>query len=111
MISTITKIKNHVKSITFDQGSEFKKYEWIKNCIGTEIYFCEPASPHQKGCIENGNGNIRIEFQRNYDAEKLKQRHVDKVIKSINNRPLKCLGYCTPLEIFQIELIKDNSHV
>lgn len=27
LISTITKIKNHIKSITFDQGSEFKKYE------------------------------------------------------------------------------------
>jgi IS30 family transposase len=110
LISKITKIKNHVKSITFDQGSEFKKYEWIKSCIGADIYFCEPASPHQKGCIENGNANIRIEFQRDYDAEKLKQRHVEKVIKNINDKPLKCLGYKTPTEEFytSIRIIKDG---
>lgn len=100
----ITKIKDYVKSITFDQGSEFKKYEWIKNCIGTEIYFCEPASPHQKGSIENANGNIRIEFQRDYDAERLKQRHLNNVIKNINNRPMKCLNYLTPNEVFEKEM-------
>ena len=101
LIQTIAKIKNHVRSITFDQGSEFKKYQWIKDCVEADIYFCEPASPYQKGAIENGNGNIRIEFQRNYNAEKLKQRCVDMVIKNINNRPLKCLNYRTPNEIFE----------
>lgn len=85
MISTVKNIKNYVKSITFDQGSEFKKYDWIKDCLDTKIYFCEPASPHQKGAIENANGNIRIEFQRDYDTENLKQRYIDKVIKNINN--------------------------
>lgn len=28
LISTVKKIKKHLKSITFDQGSEFNKYEW-----------------------------------------------------------------------------------
>lgn len=100
LISTISKIKHHVRSIIFDQGSEFRKYEWIKDCIGADIYFCEPASPEQKGCIENGNGNIRIEFQRDYDIKQLKQKSIDKVIKSINNRPMKCLDYLTPSELF-----------
>lgn len=49
LISTISKIKQHVKSITFDQGSEFQKYDCIRNCIGADIYFCEPAFPYQKG--------------------------------------------------------------
>lgn len=104
LISTITKIKDHVKSITFDQGSEFKKYEWIKSCIGADIYFCEPASPHQKGCIENANGNIRIEFQRDYDTKMLKQHYLNNVIKNINNRPMKCLNYLTPNEVFEKEI-------
>lgn len=101
LISTISKIKQHVKSITFDQGSEFQRYEWIKNCIGTDIYFCEPASPYQKGAVENGNANIRIEFQRDYDVENLKQHQIYKVIDNINNRPLKCLDYLSPKEIFE----------
>lgn len=78
LINTITKIKKHLKSITFDQGSEFKNYEWIKNCIGADIYFCNPASPHQKGSIENANGNLRIEFPRNYDVENLKQQYIKR---------------------------------
>lgn len=106
LINTITKIKNYIKSITFDQGSEFKKYEWIKNYIGADIYFCEPSSPYQKGAIENGNGNIRIEFQRDCNAENIRQRHIDRVIKSINNRPLKCLGYMMPTEEFHKYIFK-----
>ena len=101
IITAMKKLKKHVKSITFDQGIEFSKYQWIKDCINTEIYFCDPASPHQKGAIENGNGLIRIEFQRDYEAGKLKQREIDKVIKEINNRPFKCLGFYTPMEAFQ----------
>ncbi|HLB42366.1 MAG TPA: IS30 family transposase [Gammaproteobacteria bacterium] len=100
LISTVKNIKHLVKSITFDQGSEFKKYEWIKKCLETNIYFCEPASPHQKGAIENGNATIRIVFQRDYEVEKLKQRYINSVIKNINNRPMKCLYYKTPAELF-----------
>jgi transposase, IS30 family len=101
LISTIKKFKKHLKSITFDQGSEFNKYQWIKECFGTEIYFCEPASPYQKGAIENGNGVIRAELPRSYDMATLKQKHVAQLVNEINNRPLKCLGYKTPQEIFQ----------
>lgn len=98
IINVLKKIKNRIKSITFDQGVEFSKYQWIKECIKTDIYFCDPASPHQKGSIENGNGVLRVEFQRDYNADKLKQHTVNNIIPIINNRPLKCLGYQTPLE-------------
>ncbi len=101
LISTVKKIKKHLKSITFDQGSEFNKYEWINECFGTKIYFCKPALPYQKGAVENGNGVIRAELPRNYDIAKLKQKHLSKLIEEINNRPLKCLGYKTPQEMFQ----------
>lgn len=101
LISTVKKIKKHLKSITFDQGSEFNKYEWINECFGTKIYFCKPASPYQKGAVENGNGVIRVELPRNFDIATLKQKHISLLIEEINNRPLKCLGYKTPQEMFQ----------
>ncbi|OGT45135.1 MAG: hypothetical protein A3E83_07610 [Gammaproteobacteria bacterium RIFCSPHIGHO2_12_FULL_41_20] len=100
LISTVKNIKKHIKSITFDQGSEFNKYQWIKDCIDTDIYFCKPASPYQKGAVENGNGVIRAELPREYDVAKLKQKHIADIISEINNRPLKCLGYQTPQETF-----------
>lgn len=101
LISTVKKLKKYLKSITFDQGSEFNKHQWIKECFGTDIYFCTPASPYQKGAVENGNGVIRVELPRNYDVAKLKQKHVAQLVSEINSRPLKCLGYKTPQEIFQ----------
>jgi IS30 family transposase len=100
LISTVRNIKEQIKSITFDQGSEFKKYPWIKDCLGANIYFCEPASPYQKGAIENINGVIRTELPREFDITHLKERTLTKIINRINNRPLKCLNYQTPAELF-----------
>jgi IS30 family transposase len=37
----------------FEQGSEFQKFKWIKDCLNTDIYFCHPALPQKKGAIEN----------------------------------------------------------
>jgi IS30 family transposase len=109
LISTVKNIKKHIKSITFDQGSEFNKYQWIKDCIDTDIYFCKPASPYQKGAVENGNGVIRAELPREYDIAKLKQKHIAELIREINNRPLKCLGYKTPQEIFLVSVCEQEN--
>jgi IS30 family transposase len=100
LISTMKNIKKYIKSITFDQGSEFNKYQRIKDCIDADIYFCKPASPYQKGAVENGNGVIRAELPREYDVTKLRQKDIANIIDEINNRPLKCLDYKTPQEIF-----------
>lgn len=100
IIRTINKIKQHVKSITFDQGSEFKKYDWIKNCVGADVYFCEPSSPHQKGAVENVNGVMRIEYPRSHDIAAEKQITISKKVQEINSRPLKCLGFQSPAEVF-----------
>ena len=100
LISTIKGMKSSIKSITFDQGSEFRKYIWIRDCLAADIYFCEPASPHQKGSIENGNGVIRTVLLREYALDALKQREINAIIKNINGRPLKCLQFKTPAEVF-----------
>mgnify|MGYP000533650447 CR=1 FL=1 len=100
IISSMKKLKPHIKSITFDQGSEFMKYQWLKDCLDADIYFCDPASPHQKGSIENVNGVLRVEFPRNINLELIKQKEISKISKKINERPLKCLSYKTPEEVF-----------
>jgi transposase, IS30 family len=100
LISTITNIKNQVKSITFDQGSEFMRFNWIRSCLEADIYFCDPGRPEQKGSVENGNGVIRVELPRNFNIDELKQKDITAVTREINNRPLKCLDYRTPQELF-----------
>jgi IS30 family transposase len=48
-----------VHSITTDNGSEFAKHEYIAKRLQTTIYFTDPYSSWQKGCIENTNKLIR----------------------------------------------------
>ena len=100
LISTVKGYKSYINSITFDQGSEFQRYDWIRGCLETEIYFCEPGAPEQKGAVENVNGVIRVEFPRSLDIDDVKQDEISKVAAEINERPLKCLGYKTPKEVF-----------
>ena len=100
LISTVKNLKKAMHSITFDQGSEFQKYSWIRDCLETDIYFCHPASPHEKGAIENGNGVIRVELPRDVNLDGLKQKDIMRITEEINNRPLKCLNYQTPAERF-----------
>jgi len=100
LITTLKTLKAFIHFMTFDQGSEFMKYGLLKDCLDTEIYFCDPASPQQKGAIENGNGVISSELPRQYDLDSLSQNEITQLIDEINGRPLKCLGYRTPKEVF-----------
>jgi len=102
LLNQLKRFKSHVHSITFDQGSEFLKYRWLQACLGTTIYFCDPGSPHQKGGVENINGVIRVLLPRETPIEAISQTKLDKLVKEINSRPLKCLDYQTPQEVFDV---------
>src|SRR5207247_10230497 len=43
------------KSLTWDQGWEMKNHTQISVATDLEIYFCDPASPWQRGSNENTN--------------------------------------------------------
>jgi IS30 family transposase len=51
--------KDHVHSITTDNGMEFAKHEYIAKRLTTSVYFADPYSSWQKGAIENMNKLIR----------------------------------------------------
>ena len=46
-------IKNHIYTITSDNGSEFAAYEKIENKLGIKFYFCDPYSSWQRGLNEH----------------------------------------------------------
>jgi transposase, IS30 family len=100
IISAVSKYKDTFKSITFDQGSEFMRYDLVKSCLDASIYFCNPSSPYQKGSLENVNAVLRCHFPRSKDIKDIEEVFVKKVCREINNRPMKCLNYLTPLEVF-----------
>lgn len=100
IIKALTMIKKQVVSITFDQGTEFSDFELIKSCLNTDVYFCTPASPNEKGGIENRNGVLRTVYPRDHDMASVSQADIDSVLESINSRPMLCLDYESPKTVF-----------
>ncbi|MFA5624141.1 MAG: IS30 family transposase, partial [Bradymonadales bacterium] len=56
----------------------------------------------QRGSNENLNGLIRWDFPKGFDFRNLSSKELDEIVKRINNRPRKCLGWKTPEEVFKV---------
>lgn len=85
-----------VASITFDNGVENIRYQEL----GITSYFCNPYHSWEKGSIEQGIGQIRSYIPKKADLKNYSHRHIEAIIDLLNNRPMKCLDYKTPNEIF-----------
>ena len=81
-----------VKSISFDNGSEFSEFHEMEKRLNTLVYFAQPHKPWQRGTNENTNDILRFFFPKGFDFRTISQDDVDYVVDLINNRPRKCLG-------------------
>jgi len=88
------------RSITFDRGGEFAAYQNMKDKLGSDIWFCDPHSPWQRGTVENTNGILRRDMPRKSDIADYTNRDIEMIQLLINSTPRKCLGYKTPTEAF-----------
>ena len=89
-----------VKTITFDNGSEFAGHEKMAEALPTSIYFAAPYSSYQRGTNENTNGLIRRYLPKGTPFGGLTDQQVRQIEEDLNNRPRKILGYQTPYEVF-----------
>lgn len=95
-------------SSTYDNGNTFAYYELTEKELDMDIYFAYPYHSWERGTNENTNGLLRQFFPKKTPFAKVRQRDIDKVVKLINNRPRKRLGYLTPHEVFNnINCIKN----
>jgi len=92
------------RSLTQDNGPEFFEHHQL-NPMGVDTYFCHPHSPWQKGGIENTNGRIRRYIPRGTDPDSFSEKDIDDLADRLNATPRKCLGFLTPAEAFQIQLL------
>ncbi len=91
----------YIKTITTDNGSEFAKHEAIsKGLKGISVYFADPYSSWQKGCIENANKLIRQYIPKNMDFSLISQDFVKSIQYKINARPRKKLNFDSPKKVF-----------
>ena len=83
------------QTLTLDNGLENRYHEQL----GLPVYFCDPYSSWQKPGVENANKMIRRYLPKGTDLGNYSSQYVTMVIRKINQKPRKSLGYRTPLEV------------
>lgn len=91
-----------VRTLTFDNGTEFRDHETMSEELGAQVYFADPYSAYQRGSNEQVNGLLRRYLPKGTSFKHLTQERLDRIVQEINDRPRKCLGYRTPNEVFQL---------
>ena len=96
------------KSLTWDQGHEMANHAQIRLATDLDIYFCDPASPWQRGSNENTNGLLRQYFPKGTDLSGYHPDYLEYVSAEMNQRPRMTLGWRTPAEALN-QLLSESS--
>ncbi len=100
IIRLLSEHRSKVKTLTFDNGSEFVMHEKIARALEAETYFANPYSSWERGINENTNGLLRQYFPKQTDFRDVSWQQVKAAVDALNNRPRKTRGYLTPNQIF-----------
>jgi IS30 family transposase len=93
------------KSITADNGSEFSQLSDLEKYTDTLIYFAHPFASCERGTNENHNGLIRRFIPKGTKIEDYSAEAIAWVENWCNTLPRKILGYLTPNQMFEQQLM------
>lgn len=102
--TVITALKKHItklptelrQSLTWDRGGEMGAHRQFTIDTNVAVYFCDPASPWQRGSNENTNGLLRQYFRPGVNLRDFSQADLNALARRLNERPRKTLGFQTP---------------
>ncbi len=104
--------KKIFKTMTTDNGHEFLNYDNIERSKKdrrrkrTKVYYTDPYSSWQKGMNENCNGILRRFIPKGIDLNKITKEKLEEVLKKINGKPRKILGFMSADKRFEEEIMK-----
>lgn len=92
--------KRKRKTFTLDNGPEFADWERLEKKSGMTVYFAYPHHFWERGTNENTNGLLRQYFPRAFDFNLITPAELTEVVRRLNNRERKRLGFLSPRQIF-----------
>lgn len=99
IIHLIRKHNLRFTTITADNGTEFHAYPVVEKQTGVKFYFAYPYHSWERGTNENTNGLIRQYLPKRTSMAHITQYDCNAIMKKLNNRPRKRLGFKTPEEV------------
>jgi len=104
MNKKLQNVKHLIKTIAFDNGTEFTNHAKLLPKSDRKVYFCNAYSPWQKPLIEKINSMIHRVYSKSADIKTLTKKKLQEVEDFLNNLPRKILGYKTPNEVWEESL-------
>lgn len=95
-----------LKTLTVDHGKEFANYQAIEAQTDVALYFAHAYSPHERGSNENRNRVLRRFIPKGKAIEEISDQELVEINWYMNSRPLKCLNWKSPIEVFIQKMFK-----
>ena len=106
IVDMLTPFKEHLHTVTFDNGKEFAYHSVMAQELAVNVYFAHPYHSWERGLNEHTNGLIRQYFTKGSSLEDITDEQIKAVADKLNHRPRKILGFKTPFEVFYGKILE-----